>query len=345
MPAAYSTGAATSPTNALQALVTFLVAQGWTTDHSAAEGAGWRAHLHKGSMYVNFRAAVNEGGTTIWSNSNTTQGYALHMNAGTGYDSGEEWYDQPGRPESAGAAPVGVGARLLAGTLASHHFFDDGADNIVAVFETNANVFTYLAWGPSLNKGGGSWSGGMYFCGSWGHLNCAASGSTLIPGDTLTARAPFQGLSNQGSGQSASTAPPVRGFVRADVDTFTGKWLGGVLPNTGSSGNNSGYTGKHLVSDFEWDSTLDPIAVGGSDLSMIPSSRHLRRRLTAAVNNQAFLLPVRLYCQRDDGNYGFLGWADSLFAAQLNGYAPKDVVSMGGQDYMLFSTFAVLKGA
>lgn len=348
MPAAYTSGAATSPANALQALVTFLVAQGWTSDHSASEGAGWRAHLHKGSMYVNFRASVNEGGTTIWPISQAGTGYAIHMNAGTGYDSGEPWYGQPGHPQSAGAQAVGVCARLLPGTLASHHFFDDGDDNIVAVFETNAGVFTYLGFGPEFNKGGAAWTGGMYFFASWGHRDGPVAGS-IVPGDSVTAVAPFQSITTSAlgsTGMSGDARPPARFFIMADVDSFTGGWVSGADPDTDNSGDRSGYTGKAVLSSVNWDGGAgDPAVEGTTDDARIPQMRHLRRRLTSLTNGQAFLVPVPVYVVRDDGNCGLLGWADSVYLAGLSGFTPKDVITLGGRDYMLFRTFAVYKGA
>ena len=47
---AYQTGIPTDEIDLLQQLVTWLVALGWTQDASAAEGSGWRAHLHKSGV-------------------------------------------------------------------------------------------------------------------------------------------------------------------------------------------------------------------------------------------------------------------------------------------------------
>ena len=47
MAASYQTGIASSPTNLLQTLVAWLMAQGWTVNQSEQEGTGWRAHLVK----------------------------------------------------------------------------------------------------------------------------------------------------------------------------------------------------------------------------------------------------------------------------------------------------------
>ncbi len=112
MPAAYSTGVSTSPTNLLQSFVTWLVAGGWTLDSSAAEGTGWRAHLHKGGVYVHFRAAgleqvwaaaggkfhdsghYNDGG----SGAALAKGYGIGFYLGTGYSGAAAWNEQVGGP-------------------------------------------------------------------------------------------------------------------------------------------------------------------------------------------------------------------------------------------------------
>src|SRR3984893_4712790 len=109
---AYQAGIPTDEMDLLQQLVTWLVARGWTQDASAAEGSGWRAHLHKSGVYVNLRAMRGEFGATIWPNAlvgGITTGLGLSL--GTGYDSSDAWYDQPGVPTyllSGTSYPIGV---------------------------------------------------------------------------------------------------------------------------------------------------------------------------------------------------------------------------------------------
>ena len=59
MAANYASGAATSPTDLLNLLVTFITTQGWTIDSNTTDGSGKRVHAHKGSNYINLRAAMN----------------------------------------------------------------------------------------------------------------------------------------------------------------------------------------------------------------------------------------------------------------------------------------------
>ena len=136
MAAAYQTGVSSSPTNLLQTLVTWLVAQGWTSDSSASDGSGWRAHLHKSGVYVNMRAAANE---SIWpktpgsGNWDSGAGYGIGLYLGDGYSGAAAWSQQSGRPLRIDGSVSGCGINLPSGSVAAYHFFDDGADNITIV--------------------------------------------------------------------------------------------------------------------------------------------------------------------------------------------------------------------
>ena len=192
MAASYSTGAATGPIDLLQKLVAWLVAQGWTSNMSAAEGTGWRAHLSKGSVYVNLRASVGTDAATntVWAN--TTYSIAtlvgISIYTGTGYSGASAWNAQAGGPIAAGNA-AGAILTAYASAMPSYHFFDDGADNIVVVCEKTTNVYSHMGWGPSLTKAG-TWTGGAYFFGTMGYFNGMANNG--YPGTTLTAPTPVQ---------------------------------------------------------------------------------------------------------------------------------------------------------
>jgi len=137
MAADYQTGISSSPTNLLQTLVSFLSAQGWTTDSSVADGTGWRAHLHKSGLYVNLRAAMNE---LIWPENGSyhdglkgsTGGYGIGLYLGDGYSGAAAWHEQSGRPvRPTDGSTAGCGANLPSGSVAAYHIFDDGADHFV----------------------------------------------------------------------------------------------------------------------------------------------------------------------------------------------------------------------
>src|ERR1700738_1969202 len=214
----YQTGAARTSTDLVQKLVTWLVGIGWTQDRSAAEGSGWTASLHKSANYVHLRAAENES-SAIWPTMYGVAHYGVHMFLGTGFTAGQLWNLQTaGAYLGSTAGPVGVGMHLSAGPFSNYYFFADAAgDNIVVVVEKTPGLYVYIGWGLSLVKAG-AWTGGPYFFGSAsGYYTPYPSAPANYPGFTSSSDCPFINQDMLGNGC---------GFVRADVDTWTGKWVG-----------------------------------------------------------------------------------------------------------------------
>lgn len=203
MPARYISGAATSSTELLNALVDFLNLQGWGTLAFFNEGAGKRAHLSKNGLYVNLRAANNE--STVVSGYNNTGSNnhgpvtGLALNTGTGYSPDSSWLAQPGVPGEMVYSFIKADAamaKLTGGITFAFHIFDDGADNIfVAAESSTTGTYAYVAFGPAISKIG-VWGGGSYFYAS-----------------TLADRMLFS--------QNSAQLPGAM-FLRADVDGTNG---------------------------------------------------------------------------------------------------------------------------
>lgn len=332
MAAAYQSGAASSPIDLLNLLVTFLQGQGWTLDSSAVDGSGRRAHLHKGSDYVNFRAAMNEA---IWPNLAGSAFYGIGLYMGTGYSGASGWAAQAGGPlKNGGTDTVGAAMRLASGAITAYHFFDDGSDNVVVVIERAGSRFTHLGFGRSLTKSG-SWTGGAYF---YSALAGKYGGTTTVVGgiDDLHAGAPF--AISQPYGTNSITQLGNAAFVRADVDAFTGKWIG--FSSTMLTAND-GYTGKlgHAGLDYNIASEIVP--------TDFPGYPRVLFHLVSAFNAQAVLLPIFAFAQRDAGGYSLLGQVPNVFvtSAVEGGYAAGSAYTVNGKNFMLFPRFAVRKFA
>lgn len=328
----YSNGTATSSTDLLQQLVTFLVAAGWTQDMSQAEGSGWRAHLHLGSDYVHLRAAENEG---VFQQSNGTTGYGLNLYMGTGFNSGQPWNNQTtGAPIGSGAAyPVGANAYLSAGPFTNYYFMtDSGGNNVVVVIERTPGVFMFVGWGTSLVKAG-AFTGGQYFYGSSGG---GWSGHALpggsVAGYTTTSDCP--GCLSDSEGQVCT-------YVRADVDSFTSKWIS-ISP---SVTNTQGYTGKVGSSSVKkpgfganTEFPFYAITDGTTDFQSSQSSLQ---------DGRANLLPVLLWVNRDGASsaYSLLGSLPMAFKANGvgNGFSNASEYAIGSDTYKMFPNFAILK--
>lgn len=333
----YQNGSASGPVDLVQQLVTWLVSIGWTQDRSATEGAGWTASLGKDSATVHFRAAINES-SGIWANMFSGAHYGLHMTYGTGFNSGQPFANQNiGSPVGSGGAAVGVGMPLASGTIPNYFFFaDSSGDHVVIIVERSGGIYNHLGFGPSLQKAG-SWTGGPYFFGTCSgyYTSISVSLPSLVPGFTKTADCP-------GTNQDSQSA--VQTFVRADVDSFTGKWISiisaGVTP-----GADQGYQGKR--------GDTSVIGSSGSPLTAVPTyqisklNAELQTMLTSRLDGRANLLPVYLYANRDGTSTGYslLGAIPFVVVSNAvgNGFSQEDEYPLGSATYKLFPNFAVQK--
>lgn len=344
---AYLTGTAVSPTDLLQKLVTFLTNNGWTQDMSQADGAGWRAHLHKGTLYINLRASHNEAG--IWSAQNANA-YTLNCYTGTGFSAASNWRSQAGGPIGNGTSnTVGCTMNLGLATV-TYHFFQDATDNVVVVVERTAGWFVYSGWGSSLTKVG-SWTGGTYCFGS----NQMENQASLDRSNSIASSVcPMNhgGSAYGGTGGQGGLSTD-RAFVRCDVDSFTGKYL---AVGADATFWQRGYTGKLAfsalptvnsngdeTSDY-WSSGLDiqfPHYAAYSYFNTINKGVH--RRTTSAFNGRANMLPILLFAQRDAGGFSLIGHAPTvLFCNGVgNGFAAGQLYTVGPDNYRLFPNFAV----
>lgn len=335
MAANYASGAATSPTDLLNLLVTFLTTQGWTIDANAVDGSGKRVHAHKGSDYINLRSAINE---TIFSGLGGNAGYGIGLYMGTGYSGAAAWNAQAGGPIRQGASDV-VGAFMLlpSGAISAYHFFDDGADNIVVVVERSGGLFTHMGWGPSLVKSG-TWTGGAYFFGA-------------LKGKEGTPSAAVMGDASRGAGCPGAilglynvNSTLIDGhalFVRADVDSFTGKWIACSGPVTDSD---EGYTGKFGSTGIEYNNASELFPLDFPSYSRLV----IAGRGISAFNSQSPMLPVVVYVQRDAGGYSRLGQIPNIRSCSASpdgGVANASLITVGAQTFMVFPLFTVRKFA
>ena len=330
----YQNGSASSSTDLIQKLVTWLVSIGWSQDRSAAEGSGWTASLHKSGNYVHLRAAENES-SGPWQVMFGVAHYGVHMYLGTAFSSGQPFNNQmTGSPFGAGTNPIGVGMHLSAGPFSNYYFFSDSsADNIVVVVEKTPGLYVHMGWGLSVQKAG-SYTGGAYFFGSSsGYYTSFTSAGSNVPGYTSTSDCPFVNGAQIGGGC---------GFVRADVDSWTGKWVG--IWNS-PSGNDQGFTGKQGDS-----------SVCGTNRTMKPnfpvyaysqSATHFQYQQTSQQDGRANLLPLILWALRDGTTTGYsmLGTAPNIFSSNAvgNGFSNADEYVLGATTYKLFPGFAVVK--
>lgn len=332
MAASYQTGTASSPTNLLQTLVTWLVAQGWTQDSSAADGSGWRAHLHKGGLYVNLRAAMNE---TIWNYTNGgTAGYGIGLYLGDGYSGAANWRSQSGGPLASGTSnTVGAGMRLGSGAIVAYHFFDDGADHITVVVEASPGLFRHMGWGPTTVKTGFSADFPYFFGSSSSYYNLTSPAGQSQAGGELTALCPGSANVNTGDALAYGAA-----FVKVDAGTFSARWVG---VNEAGGGTSAGYTGREARCSADQS--------GRTALAEYPHwTDYSGTRSWQTAYAGALLMPIHWFVFTSPGaRWAPAGHLPSTFFCRGvgNGFAAGQVYAVGGVNYMVFPNFAVKKAA
>lgn len=341
---AYQNGTYTDPTDLLQKLVTWLVGLGYTQDMALTQvtggyGTGWRAHLHKGDLYVHLFAAVSASSlhfSNAYYEANKCWGICLYVSSS--FDADKAFHHQhTGAPHGYGYTTSYVGQVFLnLGSAAgvAYHFIDDG-DHIRVITERQAGVFGYLMWGPEVEKYG-AWTGGRYFLGSTAVYG--GSSRTYGVGVLTTAGCPSSGTSDSGL--------PPSFYLRADVDTFTGLWLSND-DNGGMPGSASEWTGLYTGRRVHTPAlNLGQPSYGPS--TEIPGyPQAVVDRLTSQVNGQTLLLPLTLYAQRDGGGWSPLGVLPGVCAsnATRKGYAPGSTSLIGAETWQHFPNFSVRRPA
>lgn len=332
---AYQTGAASSTTDLLQKLVTWLVSLGWHQDRSAVEGSGWTASLDLHGNFVHLRACENES-SGIWNAMFGVASYQLAMYMSSAFNGSNAFKDQPtGAPISNGNSyAVGVAAHLSVGPFSNYYFFADStADNIVVVIEKTPGLYVHVGWGASLQKSG-AFTGGQYFFGSsGGYYGSYTFAGANVSGYTSSSDCPGTNLDSIGS------APA---FVRANVDAFTGKWLG--VCNL-SSGGDLGYTGKNAETSVR--GQANAMKSNFPVFADQTAAYRFQYMQTSQLDARANLLPVFLWANRDGTATGFslLGSIPNVFCSNAvgHGYSNADEYVLGGTTYKLFPNFAVVK--
>lgn len=334
---AFEDGIASSPIDLLQKIVAFLQLYGWTVNMSQAENSeygaysGWRAHVSKGSVYANMKAALGNHWYKI-NNSFTNDDNAikpgLGLNLSTSYDSGSNWFQQPGAIFKGSNVISCVGQVLPASNIPSYHCFLDN-DNFICVIEAASGYYGYIGFGPMVDKVGG-WSDGQYYLGS---SHCY--GMTHIytgVGITYDSAAPF---ANGSAARGDSNL-----YVKADIDTTIGYWLSNYDYESGPCAHT---TEKYLRCSIGGGSVHSNKAVRAPYYVGDTTSTHFQSRQFTSYNAQHMLLPAHIFVDRDSGGVSYLGRGPNIAytRATANGIPANSVLPVGSDSYRVFPNFAV----
>lgn len=308
----YANGTATGVVNLLELLAGFLEdgANGYTRDSLAVDGSGKRYHAHKGSVYVNFRAYVNETPDSpdyniLNSGSFNTNVYSLAFNVGTA-NGASPWYAQTGTPQQHSTAKyITSGLNKISGSSLNYHFFSQNSGaTITVVVEYETGQYQFFSFG--LLQKIGTYTGGVYFTGS--NVGIANSG---VFGGFLDMQA--VGFFEIPYGVNASGG---RGAVTVDVDGENG-WHGGYGGNITTAGNFARHIGEHDPNAFMSGHYIQPNTL---------NSLHVFRPLILTVDRSTtYPIPRSI-----------IGIVPGVYNCMLNNLAPGQQVTLGSDDFRVF---------
>lgn len=173
----YQTGTATSATDLVQQLATFLTSAGWTVNKSQAQGSGWWISVQKGTdLFANLVSDPAAG-------TGTNPGPFIYLAPATGYNGSLAWNAQPGNPS--GYTTI----NKLTAPFTKYYFFE-GDDYCHIVIEVSAGVFRHIQFG-TVEKAC-TLTGGQYFMGT----NLYYSSTTPSDPSNLANNFPWEAVAN-----------------------------------------------------------------------------------------------------------------------------------------------------
>lgn len=315
---AYQHGSAPSPTDLLDQLRLFMVAQGWTQSYWAPEGTGYRLHLTKGGWYLNARSSPDS--SSVWHASYNTQCPQIGFNLSTGLNTSNVWRDQAGAVRDNGANPIGAGIALPAGAIQQYFFFyDPSSDSLICFVEATLGVWRWVGFGLGMVKQG-TWTGGQWLAGATSYYSMSYLASNLPGGNNAVSAYPF----------AANQSLPVNGngtpvYVNVDFDSFTGWMSASGVNNTGKIG----YTGVPGNAN-------PPTSASGL--------QNILDRASNTLNSLDVLLPIQVFAERTAGGVSLLGRLPNVYATNPTGLAVGVAYALGADQYVPFPSVTATRG-
>lgn len=333
---AYSTGTAATIPDLLDAIVTFLNANGWTQDSYAVDGTGKRYHANRGGKYIHFRSRVNENFNNSalsydWVFNQASSGLVMYM--GSGYSGATNWWQQAGRPVGQAGwhqnPIVGIPVYQPYGSVNYHFFAHNSGDNIILTIEFIPNHFCHIAFGVSVDKRGQTYTGGEYFMANY-------TGYGWSPQGQWENTTGSQHVGANGLGVFSSNGRTANSYMRIEVDgdttgNFGNAWRSLCSSETSNGLSASGVAGTPLstAARFCW---ID------LDEYIIPQ----RYQANSPLNNIILLTPLKVYVNRTTaaGQYtnahSFAGEIPKIFAVNIRNLNVGQQISIGGVNYRVF---------
>lgn len=300
---AYQTGSASSPTQLLDALRVFAVANGWTELRWNANGAGYQLSLTKNGLYFHLRSAVGEA---LRSGYSVVTG--IFLTGSAGFDSAQPWNNQPGTLRNTSGQIEACGLYEV-GTSNTYHLVAAGSpDMILLAAEVAPGIYHHLAFGELSRYG--AYAGGAFVTGSFGSdANIYTNTNDYVFGHTYDRHGglPFNDYKNYG-----------QSFVRGTVDAVD-TWF--------SICYSSPLTGKRAKAIWE----------GGTNTPLRNSlACYWWKHVPNTLNGVTPMIPFYVFVERPSGFFSPFGYTPHLRYLNITNYAPSEQFSIGSEQWMAF---------
>ncbi|MCW7536699.1 hypothetical protein OOT46_02370 [Aquabacterium sp. A7-Y] len=299
---AYQTGSATGPSQLLDALRVFAVANGWKELRWGASGTGQQLSLQKADQFVHLRSAVEEA---------LRPGYegvtGIFLVGADGFDAAQPWNNQPGTIRSPNNQLEGCGLYEAVGPCTYHLFSVENPTLLTMVAEVAPGVYHHLAFGQLTKHG--SYPGGAFVSGAFGPSDSIYTNTNdfvFAYRQDHHCGLPFNDFKSFGGS-----------FVRAKVDGFDG-WF--------SVCHNHPLTGKRAKSTWE-DGT------GGPRESL---ARYWWAHAPNTLNGAAPMQPFYVFVERPDGFFSPFGYTPHLRYLNIQHYTAAEPFAIGREEWMAF---------
>jgi len=232
---AYETGTASSVSNLLTKLSTYLLAQGWTINRDVVAGSGRELCVSKGTAFFNMRAYENE---SMVINGIVNTRYGIALNGSDAYGAGSAWDKQTGYPlrtttTGGDQAHANMPLPVYFGPFPSYHFFTPNANTVFVELEVANGIFQRFGFGSLDIFNAGASGGGRFFYATGGSHPSTATGSNTWLGSHSDQASYALELVPFRCADYTTTKALSGSFVRVGFDAFDG-WAGSARTIAGT---------------------------------------------------------------------------------------------------------------
>lgn len=329
---AYETGTATSPTDLLDKMRLFFVANGWALNLWAAVGSGYRLHLQCADIFVNLRSGMGDlifGGQI---SAGAAYDYCIGGNLSNSFDAGTLWDRQPGAPQNRFHASNYLGSGMCipsAGVTAYYFHANPGLAFVAIKFPHFLNPaierWCYLMFG-NINKFF-NFPGGAFFSSNRSYYTI-----TYGPSDPTWQwnydYTPF----HYTSGAFYPTSL-LRINYGAIFDKFACNGVGGSNYRPDSVTGDRGTVIATLSESYPAD---------------IPNYAYIKASLLNQMNALAVMMPITIFYYdgptQDNGNWAPMGQIPDVYYTKTTGFTGGNQYAFAGSNWGIYPNQRQLAG-